>query len=343
MTSRRPRPTGSSGNASAAEAKEAAPENGHHAEADSPILQEGVGMPGRRLEPFAPERYYATFRCDPGDGGEVDEDLFLTEENLPRVEGRGIRLGNRWYWDDSEQLARLITGPAGAPKRTLRIRYDRALLAAGVLEEVFVVEVVDGGRRVPRVRCRLRDRVLEEVNPMEHLKWRREYERRLRNDRRLGQEALLALQAGSEAVARLHEETAAQRRKRSTKQRGPATPVILDTPADARRKKAKKRQEALGAASRTTESTGSDTDTKDDTRQKSSGQRGRTRKRGESGSARATRGQARSTRASHPAQTTSDGAAAPRSTDLGAETATSSSARQPKSLGTVLGGQLGWG
>lgn len=218
----------------------------------------GDGMPGGRLKPFSPERYYATFRCEPSDGGALDEDLFLVEEPLPRVEGRGLMLGNRWYWDPSEQLARLITGPAGAPKRKLLVRYDRALFAAGVLEEVLVVEVVDGGQRVPRVRCGLRDKVLAEVEPAEFLKWRREYERRLRNSRELGQETLLRLQAGQDAVARWHEETAAQHRRRSSTKHGPAAPVIVDTPTTARQKKAAQRQQALENAARGAASAGTE-------------------------------------------------------------------------------------
>lgn len=195
----------------------------------APMLGSPRHVVGHRDPHFSPARLFALSRVG-RDGVGADEGCWLMEQPLDTVHPNGIRLGGESY--SHPQLMGLIGSVSVGKQPALVMRYDGALLARGVLDEVVVLERLAGGELVERLRCRPTTQMSREIDLTEVLRARRAYERELVAMRALHEAEYLDLASGQAALEQLRADQRARRRQ----QRGPVQPVRPATPefADAR-------------------------------------------------------------------------------------------------------------
>ncbi len=122
-----------------------------------PMFEEATHLPGHARVAFSPLQFYALSRVRRLDVDGTAEGLWLTEAPCPAVTEKGIAFFGRQF--THERIQPYINGLPNTPRRDLVIRYDRALLARGVLQEVILCERLAGGQVVERLRLRDRERV----------------------------------------------------------------------------------------------------------------------------------------------------------------------------------------
>jgi hypothetical protein len=167
-----------------------------------------------KLSPL--EFHLRTQHPRPHRSGNFDESTWLTLEPIRRVDKQGIRLLGDWYW--SEDLESLTTGRSGVPRKSLYIRYDRALAARGVLQEIIVVEEDPQGRFHERCRCSIKGEALGELDRPTFLARRRDYVREMVAARGMLQHEYLRIERGTEVLeAQINDELARKRRQKNRK------------------------------------------------------------------------------------------------------------------------------
>lgn len=190
-----------------------------------PMFRPPSGFTPGTTEPcYAPYQFLALTQVgtDPGD----DPALWLTEEKVDVVHREGILLLKQYFYD--EKLDRYVTGKTKPHQRpNLVVRYNRALLARQVLDEVIVYLQEPNGRYREICRPRGREKALAEVDVNLALAYQEKYRTVLAKKRKKAQEAYLNQESGAEAVARLQEQghARAERQKRSRPEPIAAAPI----------------------------------------------------------------------------------------------------------------------
>lgn len=190
-----------------------------------PMLQEPGHLSGRKAPCFAPAALYALTRVQRTGIDDRDEDLWLTEEPLRRVEKGVITLLTYRFTHDA--LMYVTTGPSGSPRPDLVVRYDRALLARGVLDEVVVLRRTDGGEYEEVCRARPESEYVGRTDWMDVVRTRNQYLQELIGKRTVREGEYVALESGTEALETLMQERLARERLQRRTRREPivASPV----------------------------------------------------------------------------------------------------------------------
>jgi hypothetical protein len=195
--------------------------------AATPMLQP-PHMDLGKVRTYAPLEFFALTNQPREDLDGLGADFGLFEEPCETVDKRGVRIFNMWFTGPG--IAEYVTGKKKAPKRNLRLRYDRALAARRVLESVQLLELAPTGECVRRLELRREDRP--------HPQWSRDL---LLRERNAHLSAMLKIRdglqteyrefvAGEELTQRLTDE-ALDRQRRQRQKSGPprpATPIYAD-------------------------------------------------------------------------------------------------------------------
>lgn len=182
-------------------------------------------VPGRKVGRLSPEEYFVRTRRPARHADGFDEHAWLTTHPIGRVEKKGVRLGHQWYW--CEDLMELISGPSGATRKTLYMRYDRALAARGVLREIIIVEQDPQGRFREICRCQSLEEAMRGVDLHHFVAMRHQYLRQMTATRSLLEHEYVRLEAGTDTVeALVNDELARRRRPKHNRDARVATPVF---------------------------------------------------------------------------------------------------------------------
>lgn len=198
-----------------------------------PMFDQATHLPGHARVAFSPLQFYTLSRVRRLDVDGSAEGLWLTEAPCPAVTEKGIAFFSRQF--THERIQPYITGLPNTPQRDLVIRYDRALLARGVLQEVILCERLAGGQVVERLRLRDRERVLAERDPNAALRERERFLAVYRAKITAAQEAQLTLAHGQAALERYRDEQAERRQRQRREQPAPmaAKPIRARSRSDA--------------------------------------------------------------------------------------------------------------
>lgn len=196
--------------------------------ADCPMLQPVRKAPGVAAVTFSPNEFFELTHAPRLDLDPEDDDLFLTEEPVKTVHKNGIALGDEIYFHPA--LLPFVSGPKGAPRPNLVVRYDRALFARGVLDEIRVLEQTQGGY-TEICRCRLRSAALGDIDPDAFLRERHVRERQLTAKVRGARGELLTLERGRQVAADLRAQRAERVRWQKAQKWAPrvAEPITRDS------------------------------------------------------------------------------------------------------------------
>ena len=190
-----------------------------------PMFRPPSGFTPGTTEPcYSPHQFLALTQV--GTDPEDDPALWLTEEKVDVVHREGILLLKQYFYD--KKLDRYVTGRTKPHKRpNLVVRYNRALLARHVLDEVIVYLQEPNGCYREICRPRAREKALAEVDVNLAVSYQDKYQKVLANKRTKAQEAFLHRESGAEAVARLRErnQARAERQKRSRPEPIAAAPI----------------------------------------------------------------------------------------------------------------------
>lgn len=172
-----------------------------------PMLEAPDRIPGQPDQVLSPNDYRAL--TDKSlDSSMLGDAWGLTEEPIETVHKSGFRILAGEYM--AAELISYTTGNKRGPRPQLFARYDRALAARGVLREVKVFEVTDGGAYHEVCIAIPREHFKHDLGiRAEFLTYRAEYIKVLEAVRGSSQRQLLALEEQSPAIARFFEEHAA--------------------------------------------------------------------------------------------------------------------------------------
>lgn len=200
------------------------PEAPTHAEiaesyAEVPMFRQPSQLPGRAKTGFSPMEFFALSRVQRDDvSAESDDALWLTEEPCPRVAPEGIELDGRLFYDDA--LQPYVDTRLKISSKELRIRYDRALLARGVLDEVRVYRVEPDQSYREICRCRPRDAAHGDIDMNQVMHYHAQYVEVLLATISNAEGEVFTRNHGEVALAKFRDEQAArERRRRSDKPR----------------------------------------------------------------------------------------------------------------------------
>jgi hypothetical protein len=193
-------------------------------------------LPGRPQRNLSPLTFAAATQQLRTDVDAHDDLLWLTEDPIGAVEKEGIVLDKQWFWD--QDLESLTTGRAGMPRRNLRMLYNRADLARGILREIVIGERDEQGRFCEILRCERREEALQKLDLPTFLARREEYLQHLLTSRTLAENDYLAIERGTEAITqRVHAMLARERNQRKgSKAPIAAKPIRAAEEAERRRK-----------------------------------------------------------------------------------------------------------
>ena len=210
-----------------------------------PMFEEATHLPGHARVAFSPLQFYALSRVRRLDVDGTAEGLWLTEAPCPAVTEKGIAFFGRQF--THERIQPYINGLPNTPRRDLVIRYDRALLARGVLQEVILCERLAGGQVVERLRLRDRERVLAERDVNAALRERERFLAVYRAKITAAQEAQLTLVHGQAALERFRDEQAERRQRQRREHPAPmaAKPIRARSRSDAAAREAQTKVHAI--------------------------------------------------------------------------------------------------
>lgn len=199
-----------------------------------PMLREPSRLPGQVRKRFSPEQFFALSRVRRTDVDASDEGLWLTQEPCPLINPEGIRVDGELYWDP--MLQPLVDVGSAARGRTFVIRYNRALFARGVLDEVIILEQDAAGGYTERCRCRPRH-MASQVDLNRVLLERERLKRQLLAKVANAHEVRITLEQGTEALKELRDEQARQARIQRRTKHAPraAAPINAKLDREARR------------------------------------------------------------------------------------------------------------
>lgn len=190
-----------------------------------PMLREPTRLPGQARRQFSPEQFYALSRVVRTDVSATDDALWLTQETCPTINPEGILFEGVLYWDLA--LQGLVDVGTAAPKRSFVIRYNRALFARGVLDEIVILEQDAAGGYRERCRCRPRDEV-PEIDLNQVIAERERLIRVLTAKKARSHELQITLEKGTKALEELRDEQARQRRLQRRTKRPPVAAAPID-------------------------------------------------------------------------------------------------------------------
>lgn len=190
-----------------------------------PMLREPTRLPGQARRQFSPEQFFALSRVVRTDVSATDDGLWLTQEPCPKINPEGILFEGVLYWDLA--LQGLVDVGTAAPKRSFVIRYNRALFARGVLDEIVVLEQDAAGGYRERCRCRPRDEV-PEIDLNQVIAERERLIRVLTAKKARSHELQITLEKGTKALEELRDEQARQRRLQRRTKRPPVAAAPID-------------------------------------------------------------------------------------------------------------------
>lgn len=200
--------------------------DGEEDEASVPMLQEPRGAaigPRGTLSPLA---FYALTQQERSDLSGLGDDFGLVEEKCDTISKNGVQLLSRWY--THPEIAAYTTGDKKGPQRKMVIRYDRALAARGVLEEIQLLAVDDHGRYTPLLQLLPHERVKERWSSDDLVRRRNALLNALLRKRSDAEQAYAAIQRGEEMVDRLIDDTIARERlqRKHREAPRPAAPIV---------------------------------------------------------------------------------------------------------------------
>jgi hypothetical protein len=206
-----------------------------------PSFRPPLRLPGKPDQTFSPKDYMA-LTDQSRDPTLLGKTWGLTEEPINTISKGGFQLFKVEY--AATQLIPYTTGDKLGPRPQLVARYDRARAARGLLEEVTVLEIMDGGKYrticIAGPRSRLSH---EEASHAEFFAFRREYVRVLIGKRDEAERQFVAIhERDRELKAFLDKRKARARQKRTGKREVSAKPITL---ADLRAKEKERLGEAL--------------------------------------------------------------------------------------------------
>ncbi|MFW5902146.1 MAG: tyrosine-protein phosphatase, partial [Thermodesulfobacteriota bacterium] len=183
-------------------------------------------LPGEPDQVLSPTEFIA-FTNQAGDPTGLGEDWGLVEEPIDTIDKNGFWLHGVEY--TAAELIPYTTGDKKGPRPQLVARYDRAHAARGVLREVKVLRVLDGGQYDPLCIAVNRDRLKhDEAGRAEFLAFRREYLRVLMAKRNLSERAVLAFEEQENEIKSFFDEQDAHERKRLKVARSVSARVMVD-------------------------------------------------------------------------------------------------------------------
>lgn len=186
-----------------------------------------VRLPGRPDKVLTPLEFTAlTGRSR--DPVQLGDDFGLTEERVDTIDKNGFQIFGRKYMHAA--LTPYTSGDKSGPRPTLVARYDRALAARGILEEVKVLEVLDGGVYKPICLAVPREKFNSEAaSRAEFFAFRREYLNVLLAKRKLAGKDILVLREQDRELKAFFDKQRARSRKKPKGQREvSAQPITLD-------------------------------------------------------------------------------------------------------------------
>lgn len=183
-------------------------------------------LPGRAKVKFSPIEFFALSRRERNDVTyENDDALWLTEEECPVVHPDGIEVHGRIYFDPGIQP--YIDTRTNAAKPPLVIRYDRALLARGVLDEVRIYRIEADGSYREVCRCAPRDGRRHEIDLNQVERQHAMYVEVLKAKLSKAEEERFTQQHGEKAAADFLDMKAARARRQQSEKKEPipAAPI----------------------------------------------------------------------------------------------------------------------
>jgi hypothetical protein len=179
------------------------------------------GRPGRNLSP----REMVNLTHEPRECQDDDPGIWLTETRLGGVGKQGVQL-LRQHFTGLDGIE-LTTGPKNRVRRDLVLRYDRARLARGVLEELEVLERDEHGIVHPLARLVRSDIARLQIDYSVLLRERAEYVNDLLAKVKKKQGEYVQLEAGTNSLNELVAAVQARQRLQVLRRQDPmvATPM----------------------------------------------------------------------------------------------------------------------
>jgi hypothetical protein len=176
---------------------------------DVPMFDQPGRTPGRADPCFSPLQLFAMTQIERTDVDGSDDAIWLKTERRDTVSDEGIELHGRQYTDDA--LMPYITKGVPANRRPqLAIRYNAALAARRVLDEVRVYEITATGAYEEIARCRTREQYLASMDMNNVSRLQNDYLRIIGSQRSKLRNTLIEIQDSQAAVQRLEQKAAAR-------------------------------------------------------------------------------------------------------------------------------------
>lgn len=191
-----------------------------------PAFKAPLRLPGRPDQVLSPSEY-GKLTDQSRDPTLAGADWGLVEEPIETVGKDGIQLFGMEYM--ATELIPYTSGDKVGPRPKLVARYDRALAARGLLKDVKVLEILEGGHYRPLCVATPRHEFNHaEASGAVFLAFRREYVRVLLAKRTEAERRVSTFsQQDQELKAHFDRERARSRRKRSGKRDVSAQPITL--------------------------------------------------------------------------------------------------------------------
>jgi hypothetical protein len=137
---------------------------------DVPMLRRPMRLRGVAPALLSPLEHYAITRDTEREAIQLSQDWGLTEEPITTVSAEGIEVNGLMYFHPA--LEDYVTGRKDVPQRDLRIRFDKALAARGVLEVIHLFEFTVEQRFRLLADCEERTHALKKIDPEQFMRER---------------------------------------------------------------------------------------------------------------------------------------------------------------------------
>ena len=148
----------------------AEPDDGLENMQDVPMLRPPMRLRGVAPALLSPLEHYAITRNTECESIQLSQDWGLTEEPITTVSAEGIEVNGLMYFHPA--LGDYVTGRKEVPQRDLRIRFDKALAARGVLEVIHLFEFTVEQRFRLIADCEERTHALKKIDPEQFMRER---------------------------------------------------------------------------------------------------------------------------------------------------------------------------
>jgi len=215
---------------------------------DVPMLRMPDRLPGERDQILSPIDFLALTN-QAGDPTHLGNDWGLHEVGIDTLDKDGFQLHGVEY--TAVELIPYTTGDKDGARPQLVARYDRAQAARGVLREVKVLEVLEGGAYRPICIAIPREQLKHDVaSRAEFLAFRREYLRVLTSKRNLTEREVQAHREQERELKAFFDEQGAHARRKLKVERGVSARATVYGENGQRgdRERARRKQERVGKA-----------------------------------------------------------------------------------------------